>query len=175
MKRIVLSFLLVLTVFIAACNKTSSPTINPEVLVTPTAISLPETGKASITGQVMHTQGYPLVNMIVRLANVAHSSSGKGGAFILDLARSPSTSTDPKGFFNIQNVDPGEYVIVVGDVEITGIYEIISENNGSAKVWTFPADQVTNIGTLTVGIVMPTPIPTAIPGVYPSPSAYPNP
>ncbi len=175
MKRIVLSILLVITVFIAACNKTSSPTINPEVLVTPTSVSLPETGKASITGQVMHSQGYPLVNMVVRLADVARSSTGKGGAFILDMARSPATSTDNNGYFNIQNVDPGEYVLVVGDVEITGVYEIITEQNGAAKVYTLPADQVTDIGILTVSIVPPTPIPTAIPGVYPSPSAYPNP
>jgi hypothetical protein len=116
-----------------------------------------------------------MVKPIVRLADVARGAEGHGGAFILDLARSPGTTTDENGNFNIQNVDAGEYVIVVGDVELTGTYEIIEESNGSAKIWELPADQVTDIGTLTVSMVLPTPIPTGIPGVYPAPPAYPYP
>jgi hypothetical protein len=123
----------------------------------------------------MHQEGYPMVNTVVRLADVARGAEGHGGAFILDLARSPGTFTDQYGFFNIQNVDAGEYVIVVGDVEITGVYEIIADENGDAKIWNFPADQITDIGTLTVKVVFPTPFPTGIPGQYPAPTAYPNP
>ena len=130
---------------------------------------------ATVTGQVMHEQGYPMANTIVRLADVARGVEGRGGAFILDLARSPGTTTDQNGSFNIQNVDAGEYVIVVGDVELTGVYEIIEEPDGTAKVWNLPADQITDIGTLEVSIVPPTPIPTAIPGEYPAPTAYPYP
>ena len=72
-------------------------------------------------------------------------------------------------------INGGSPSIVVGDIELTGIYEIIKESNGQAKVWNFPADQVSEVGTLTVNIVIPTPIPTLTPGPYPEPTAYPNP
>ena len=116
-----------------------------------------------------------MVNTIVRLADVARGAEGRGGAFILDVARSPGTFTDQNGYFNIQNVKAGEYVIVVGDVEITGIYEVIPQPDGKARVWNLPADEVTDVGVLTVSILVPTPNPTSIPGVYPAPTAYPNP
>lgn len=175
MRRIVFSVVTFAIVLITACSKTPPSTVNPEVLVTPTTPSKPETGKATVVGKVMHQDGYAMVNTIVRLADVARGAEGRGGAFILDLARSPGTFTDQYGYFSILNVDAGEYVIVVGDVEITGVYQIITQDNGNAKVWTLPADQITDIGVLTVNIVPPTPIPTAIPGVYPDPTSYPNP
>jgi hypothetical protein len=162
-------------VFITACSKMPPSTINPEVLVTPTPLPQPETGKATIVGQVLHKQGYTMGDTVVRLADVARGAEGRGGAYILDIARSPATITDENGYFSIQNVKAGEYVIVVGDVEMTGVYEIIAEANGQARVWNFPADQVTDIGVLTVSIILPTPNPTSLPGVYPEPSSYPYP
>jgi hypothetical protein len=175
MKRIVLTFLLFFLVFLSACTQTSSPTVNPKVLLTPTQPPQPDSGMATIVGQVIHQEGHPVVNTIVRLADVARGAEGRGGAFILDVARSPGTFTDQYGFFNIQNVKAGEYVIVVGDVEITGIYEVIPDADGKAKIWNLPADKVTDVGILTVTISVPTPNPTAIPGVYPAPTSYPNP
>ncbi len=175
MRRIVLAFLLLFIAFLTACSLFPGQTVNPEVLVTPTLPPVPEAGKASMAGQILHQDGHAMANTVVRLAEVARGAEGKGGAYILDLARSPGTITDQNGFFNIQNVKAGEYVIVVGDVEITGIYEVIKEADGKAKIWNFPADQVTDVGVLTVSIVVPTPFPTAQPGVYPEPTAYPNP
>jgi hypothetical protein len=175
MKHFVFPILLVFLVFFTACNKIPGQTINPEVLVSPTPPPQPETGKATMTGRVMHQDGYPIKNVIVRLAEVARGAEGRGGAFILDLARSPGTVTDQNGFFAIQNIKPGEYVIVIGDVETTSVYQIIKETNGSAKIWSFPADKVTDIGVLTVTITIPTPFPTLPPGVYPAPTSYPSP
>lgn len=175
MRRIVLPFLLVFLLTITACTSSTSTSVNPKVLPTSTPPPQPQSGMATIIGQVMHEQGYPMTNTIIRLADVARGAQGRGGAFILDLARSPGTTTDDNGYFNIQNFDAGEYVIVIGDVEMTGTYEIIEETNGSAKVWNLLADQVTDIGILTVNIELPTPFPTAIPGQYPAPTAYPYP
>jgi len=175
MKRVVLPLLSVWLILLTSCSLISTSTVNPKVLPTSTTPPQPESGMATIVGQVLHDQGYPMTNTIVRLADVARGAQGRGGAFILDLARSPGTTTDDNGYFNIQNVDAGEYVIVVGDVELTGSYEIIEETNGSAKVWNLLPDQITDIGTLTVSLVLPTPFPTAIPGLYPAPTAYPYP
>jgi hypothetical protein len=175
MKRIVFTILVFSMVFLSACSKTTPSPINPEVLVTVTPPALPESGKATIYGQVMHKAGYAMGDTIVRLADVARGAEGRGGAYILDIARSPATATDKNGYFSFQNVKAGEYVIVVGDVESTGVYEIIVEANGQAKVWNFPADQATDIGVLMVSIVLPTPNPTMVPGTYPGPTNYPNP
>lgn len=175
MRRLVITFLPLFMILLAACGSAAPSTVNPEVLVTPTPLPPPESGKASVTGQIMHEEGYAMANTIVRLADVARGAEGRGGAFILDIARSPGTFTDKNGYFNIQNVKAGEYVIVVGDVEITGVYQIISQDNGSAKIWTLPADQVTDLGVIKVNIVPPTPIPTSTPGPYPGPTSYPNP
>ena len=168
-------FLLIFVIVMVGCNKTTPSAINPEVLLTSTPPPSPETGMATIIGQVMHQDGHAMNNTIVRLADVARGAEGKGGAYILDVARSPGTITDENGRFIIQNVKAGEYVLVVGDIELTGIYEIIKESNGQAKVWPFPADQVTDVGVLVVNIVPPTPIPTSTPGPYPEPTAYPAP
>jgi hypothetical protein len=175
MKHIVFTVFILSLLFLSSCSQASSPTINPKVLVTPTPPPQPESGKASITGQVKHVDGYVISNTIIRLAVVARGAGGKGGAYILDLANSPGTVTDQNGYFNIQNIAAGEYVIVIGDVETSGIYEIIKSEDGTAKVWNFPADQVTDVGELIITVILPTPYPTAIPGVYPAPTAYPNP
>ena len=162
-------------VLLSSCNKVSSPTINPEVLPTVTPPSLPEAGKATIIGQINNKTGDPMGNTVVRLAVVVRGAEGRGGAYILDIARSPGTVTDEHGNFIVENIDAGEYVIVVGDIEITGIYEIVSQPNSPARVWEFPADQITDVGVITVSIIPPTPIPTITPGPYPEPTAYPNP
>jgi hypothetical protein len=168
-------FLLIFLVFISGCSKSTATAINPEVVSTSTPPPSPESGKATIVGQVMHQDGHAMSNTIVRLADVARGAEGKGGAYILDIARSPGSITDENGRFIVQNVKAGEYVLVVGDIELTGIYEIIKESNGQAKVWTLPTDQVTDVGVLVVSIVPPTPIPTSTPGPYPEPTAYPSP
>src|SRR4030066_441791 len=111
----ILVILSIFILFITACNKITSPTINPEVLSTATPPPSPESGKASMIGQVMHQEGYGLSNTIVRLAEVARGAEGRGGAYILDISRSPGTITDENGRFAILNVKAGEYVIVVGD------------------------------------------------------------
>jgi hypothetical protein len=175
MKRIFLPIIIVVLVLLTACSKTDSKTINPEVLVTVTPPPSPQSGTATVIGRVMQIQGYPMADTIVRLADVARGAEGRGGAYILDTAHSPGTWTDKDGFFSFENVKSGEYVIVVGDVEDTGVYEIVNETNGQAKIWTIPVDKVTDVGVLTVSFVNPTPNPTRPPDAYPGPIAYPNP
>ncbi len=175
MKRKLFALISIFLMLLSSCTKVSSPDINPEVLPTVTPPSLPEAGKATIVGQINNKNGDPMVNTIIRLAVVVRGAEGRGGAYILDISRSPGTITDEHGYFTIQNVDAGEYVIVVGDIEITGIYEIVSQPNGPARVWELPADQITDVGIITVSITPPTSVPTITPGPYPEPTAYPSP
>ena len=175
MNRKLITFSLLFLLFLSSCKKGLPSTINPEVLPTRTPPPAPEAGKATTIGQVKHQDGSPFSGVIVRLANVARDAQGKGGAYILEIARSPSTYSDTSGYFIIQNIAPGEYVVVIGDVEIPQLYEVIQEANGDAKVWNFAADQVTDVGVFTVSITIPTLVPTNSGGPYPAPTAYPAP
>ncbi len=114
-----------------------------------TSIAPPEAGKASIVGQVLslNTRA-PLADIPVRLAEVYRQ--GDQAAMVLDGAFSPGDITDDQGQFTIENVAPGEYVIIVGDV--TAEYEVIAEPPGKARVWELASDQVLNAGVLQVSL-----------------------
>jgi hypothetical protein len=72
------------------------------------------------------------------------------GAFVLDGARSPGAITDPQGHFLIPEIEPVEYVVIIGDV--FGEYVILDQPNGEAQVWTAEADQILDLGVLEVAL-----------------------
>ncbi len=114
-----------------------------------TSVAPPEAGKSSIVGQVLSlSTRAPLANIPVRLAEVYRQ--GDQAAMVLDGAFSPGDITDDQGQFAIENVAPGEYVIIVGDV--TAEYEVIAEPPGKARVWELASDQVLNAGVLQVSL-----------------------
>jgi len=89
----------------------------------------------------------PFVDTIVRLAEVVRTEEGED-VFVLDQAFSPGAKTDETGIFVFEDVDPMEYVIVVGDV--TGIYEVIPGDDGKPKVFNATPDEILDVGSLLV-------------------------
>ncbi len=180
MSRQLTLILLILTLLLTACNQ-SSPVVPTVVLATPTPPAPPNSGFATSIGRIVNETGEGMPRIIVRLAEVVRGVEGRGGAFILDVAHSPSTFTDEAGYFIFSNIKGAEYVIVIGDVEITGVYEIIPQANGKARVFNMPADQVTDVGEITTTIEPPqllpglelTPSPTHT-GTYPEPVFLPT-
>ena len=180
MSRKLSLFLLILTLLLTACGQTSTP-VPSVVVATPTPPAPPDPGFATSTGRIVNEAGEGVPRIIVRLAEVARGVEGRGGAFILDVAHSPSTFTDEAGYFIFTNIKGAEYVIVIGDVEITGVYEIIPQANGKARIFDMPADQVSDLGVITTTIqppqllpgieLTPTPVPS---GVYPEPEFLPT-
>lgn len=168
---------LITILLLTACDQTTVQT--PEASPTPPAP--PEPGLASVIGRIVNPDGASMPRIIVRLAEVVRGVEGRGGAFILDIASSPTTFTDTDGYFIIPNIKSAEYVIVIGDVEMTGAYEIIAQTDGKAQVFTMSIDQVTNVGTITATINPPqllpglslTPAPTQS-NTYPEPVFLPT-
>jgi hypothetical protein len=120
------------------------PTATPVTSPTPPP---PEEGRATVVGTVVsRSEGTPLTGVAVRLAEVHRQ--GDEGAFVLDDAFSPGGTTDELGRFVIEDVEPQEYVIVVGDVGTQ--YDILAEPSGDARVWEVPSDQVLDVGELEV-------------------------
>jgi len=177
MTRKITLLTLITILLLTACNQATVQT----PAATPTPPAPPEPGLATVTGRVVNQEGVSLPRIIVRLAEVVRGVEGRGGAFILDVATSPSTFTDDDGYFIIPNIKGTEYVIVIGDVEITGIYEIIPQEDGKARVFNLPADQITDVGEITTTINPPqllpglnvTPAPTHS-GIYPEPVFLPT-
>lgn len=131
-----------ISMVLAGCSANNASTSTP--------IPTPEQGKAVFAGQILNLEGKPLSSVPLRLAEVYHDENNpEKGAYVLDTAFSPGTIADENGFFAFTNIKPGEYVLVVGDVEVNN-YVIVSEENGKARTWNIATDQIMDIGTLKV-------------------------
>jgi hypothetical protein len=117
-----------------------------------TSFPQPEAEKTSVTGRVLSSEtGEPITNILVRLARVVRD--GDRAAFVLEDAHSPGGMTDENGYFIVPNVDPLEYVLVVGDVY--GVYQIVEDEDGRAKPWPTTVGEVVDVGDLEVDLTLP--------------------
>lgn len=115
------------------------------------AIPTPAAGKSVFTGQFLSdATGKPLANTSVRLAEVYRQ--GERGAYVLDAAFSPGAITDANGFYVIADLEPKEYVLVAGNVEMNN-YVIVPEPSGVAKVFKTEPDAILDVGTISVKLV----------------------
>lgn len=137
MKYKIIIFLVILSTLIAGCHvvpagysiskKAASPKILP--------------GFGGITGVVTQgDEGQPVEAKSIHLAAVYRSDNS--AAYIYDAANSPSTVTDENGEFSFSSVPSGEYVIVIGDQMSSP--QIVSDDQGKARVWIIQPDQITN-------------------------------
>jgi hypothetical protein len=111
----------------------------------------PMPSKAAIVGQVVSistAEPQPLPQTIVRLARVFWNEQKTEGAFVIEAGSSPSTVTNDDGTFFFSNVEPADYVIVVG--ELQGDHVIIAETDGKAKIFTAEQGKTLDVGKLQV-------------------------
>lgn len=131
-------------------HRTTTPSA-PTSLVSP--LSLPNVSplphRAGLTGQLISvSRSAPLTNTTVRLARVFWDEQHTDGVYVLEGARSPSDVTDENGFFVFVDVHPGDYVMIVGD--IYGDHVVISNPDGSARIFTLREGEVMELGQLRV-------------------------
>jgi hypothetical protein len=139
--------LLLLIIFSACSSQISSDPITTQSHPTKISFPIPETDKAVFAGRVVDMSGIPISNLQLRLAEVYRSEDeSSDGAYILDTAFSPGAISDENGYFIFSNIEPMEYVLVLGNPE--KVYEIITDESGKAKVWETEANQVLDIGEL---------------------------
>jgi len=140
---------LIIVLFISACSAATDRTqevvndLTKQITLTPTM--------GGITGILNSVStGEPLRNTVVRLAKVYWNEDNTDGAYVLEGATSPSTVSNDQGLFIIANIEPADYVLVVG--EVIGIHEIISNPDGSAKIYTVQSGNILDIKTLDVNL-----------------------
>lgn len=161
--KVVMYLLVALCASLVSCSNTSngststpanpaSPTIEitlDEQRDTIAEIQTPKTGYASVKGQIHSTvTNGPIHGIFVFLAPVTRQ--GDEAIFILETTSSPTTSTARDGTFAFRDITPGEYVMVVGDP--LGAYRIYTDPTDHPQVWNFPADEISDSGTINVDL-----------------------
>lgn len=112
---------------------------------------VPSPGRAAIAGQVVSlSTSQPIVGVPLRLARVFWNEQRTDGAFALETGTSPAAIADDQGFFVFDDLTPGDFVLVVGQVPDNNV--IVSEPDGSARIFAAEADKVTEIGQIRVDL-----------------------
>ena len=123
---------------------TRAPTLASPVMVkTPTPtfsieVPPPAAGKSNAVGLVLWN-GHPVVGADVRLCEDMGIISGCEG-------QQASTFTDDQGYYLFQDVEPGEYAVVVHAVDTDRWLYISSALSLGARKATFATDQTLNLG-----------------------------
>jgi hypothetical protein len=139
--------LLILSILLlpfSACGK-------PPAAATPNTlppIQKAEPGKATITGKIISAFSNQSLIKAVWLAEVHRQ--GDQAIYVLNAVSSPGIYSEKNGTFMFKNVDPHEYVIIVGDPE--GLNQVVNDDSGKPKVWNFSAGETVDIGELKVNL-----------------------
>ncbi len=130
---------------------------NEQILPTSTTIvnNLPvvmglKSDMTMVCGRVVHPDGKPVGNLNIRLAEVYYGEPGSEGAFVLNTSSSPSAMTNEEGYFCTAEIAVTDYVLVVGNPEEN--YEIYSEEDKKAVVWSPLAGEVLDLGEIITAI-----------------------
>ncbi len=145
--KLLATLFLIASLTLAGCGARANSLI-AQITLTPS--------KTAIVGKVMTNASgktLPLTKTVVRLAIVFWNEDKSEGAFVLEGGSSPSAISNEKGEFAFTNLDPKDYVVVVGDM--MGDNVIIAEPDGKAKIFTPESDKTLDIGVLEVSLVQP--------------------
>ena len=173
--------ILLLLLLLAACSEDQSQELDQDTAIPPaSATDIPPTTpverptisptESGLEGMIFSTsprsQG-PLAGVEVHLARVYWNEDRTDGAFMIDETQSPVTFTEDDGKFSFAPIEESDYVIVVGDLYGQNI--IISNSDGTAKVFSLDAGRINDVGVLQVDLeAAPTYPATPIEG-YPAP------
>lgn len=111
-----------------------------------------QAGFGGLGGRILNTDlsgvQSSYANGPIRLATVVLEPQTNEKLFILSGAESPGISADEEGYFLFDALDPGEYVMMVGDV--IGYHEIVLAPDGQAQIYVVESDKVLNAGVIEV-------------------------
>lgn len=175
MRKLFIILMMFLFMALAACNtdtpdvstSNSDDEINTPVATTPPLDLSVSEDAAGLTGRVVSSMTEePLANMEVWLAAVVWNEDHTEGAYFIDGSASPTTRTRNDGRFFFNDLQPKDYVIVIGD--LFGQNVAMSNNDGSARIYPAELGRIEDAGTLRVDLESP---PTPAPfDPYPEPA-----
>lgn len=147
-----ISIILFISIVLFGCSQSSpTPEPAPDLIKEYVELAVINQDEGAILGQIISTtDNQPLKDTVVRLAKVFWDEEISEGAFVLQGGSSPAGITDEQGVFVIDGLEPANYVIIVG--EVIGYHEIISESDGSAKIYSVIAGEALEIESLHVNL-----------------------
>jgi hypothetical protein len=111
-------------------------------------VPTPSATLATVTGHVVSRDSHaPIINIPVVLAQVIRNE--QQGAFVYDTATSPFALTDDNGRFIIADVEPAEFIVVVGNIEVNR-YEIVTDPSGQTLLIDLAPAQLLDLTDLEV-------------------------
>lgn len=111
----------------------------------------PVQSKGALIGKIFsNTTNQPLEDFPIRLAIVHWNEDKTNGAYVIDAAYSPYTTTNFDGIFSFSDLEPNDYVIVIGD--IFAYNKVFRDNYGKIKVFSIIANEVTNAGEMKIDL-----------------------
>jgi len=135
-------FLFSLFIILMGCQQIEQTSVSISV---PT----PAESKAIIHGNILTEDKSPLSNVVVRLAKVFKTEhDDENGTFILDEANSPSTISEEDGRYYFINIEPGEYVIFIG--QLHNDYMVVSDSDQNPNVYEVDEDETLRIEPIIV-------------------------
>lgn len=147
-KIINLDVFLVLLIAIVLFTSCSSPNKEEDLLSIYQAQL--ESGKAGLLGKLVNENELPVSGEVIRLAKVVWNEEKTSAGFVIDGANSPSVISEEDGFFAFMNVDPGEYVIVVRNIEINPIVIPRAPGSNEAAIFTIQSDQILDVSIIKI-------------------------
>ncbi len=138
--------------FLLLLPSCSSEPAQPQQSARPT-IPTPNRSTSVVSGQVVgSTTQAPIKDTYVYLAKVYWNAAHTQAAFAVDASHSPVAKTDQNGFFSLTQVEPSEYVLVVGDYY--GSNDAVREKSGDARIYIAEMNKVLDVGTVQVNLAV---------------------
>ena len=101
-------------------------------------------------GEVTTTAHQPLANEVVWLAKVIYDDINDEGYFIIDGGKSPSTISDSAGAFEFIGIDPADYVLIIGNLELNPYVLGQPDDPDKAKIFQCLESEVIDAGEIIV-------------------------
>jgi hypothetical protein len=111
------------------------------------SISTPEEGSANVLGKLQLVNQTVIKGISVWVTPIYRSESGEG-VYALDTSSNPYTLTDEDGYFLFEDIEPGEYILFIGDPMTK--FAIVTDDNGEVRVWEILPNETNDLGVISI-------------------------
>lgn len=145
MKRIRSRLFMIVAVLVAAVPLGScGPSTTQGLGSTPAMIS-PEPGSGAVSGVIANLSDFWQRGPVYVFAAEYHGDEQGQGIYVLEPSIHPNTTVQHGGVFQINNMPPGDYVLIIGP---TPEEAVVVRDNGDARIIHVPAGEVTEVGSI---------------------------
>ena len=137
----VIPVLILFAVILAGCGSSQRNNLATVRPVTPSA------GKGAISALVEGLkEQWPDIKVISVYAAPFYGDESGKGIYVLDPSLHPQSEVDGEGGFQLNNLTPGRYVLVVGPRADSGL--VVEDDLGKTRVVLVKADEVVQLGVV---------------------------